>query len=393
LFGLGLGRLNGLRCGLHHRLRCRCGLRRRGPLLARGRSLFGRDTTGLSHGRRILGCILGRLLPATRRTLIPTCGTLITPLGPCGTLLSPLGPYGTLVSPLGPCGTLVSPLGPCGTLVSPLGLYGTLVSPLGLYGTLVSLLGLCGTLVPLATPVRILSTRIASTTSATTLISSPATSVSSAATTTPTTAAVAISVLSIRVDVPYLEVLGRDGVGEVQGLSVVEAHPVLPRVACEDRDNGVLGRCAATHLDGVLLAPCEVQEATTSGAQTAPGRALCVAAAHPQVELLRRLAGLTRIDLDRVPVEGTDLAVDDLVPRTITGLDGLGNVLYFNVLVQLLAEGIEDILQICVAEFVDLHIELVRLVAEHVGEFAGQTLVGFVLAHGCMGASWGTWGA
>ena len=85
-------------------------------------------------------------------------------------------------------------------------------------------------------------------------------------------------------------------------------------------------------------------------------------------------------------VERADLAVDDLVAGTITGLDRLGHVLLFDVLVELLAERVQDILKVGVAELVDLYVELLRLVPKHVGEFAGQTLVVVVLAHGCSGA-------
>jgi hypothetical protein len=188
------------------------------------------------------------------------------------------------------------------------------------------------------------------------------------------------------VDISDLEVIGGDRVREEQGLAIVEAHAVLPRITREDRDDRVLRRGAATHLLGVLFARREVQEVTTSRAQAAPCSAVSVAAAHAEVELLRRLSRLARVNLDRVSIQSADLAVDDLVARTITGLDGLCHFLLFDVLVELFTERVQDVLEVGVSELVDLYVELLRLVPKHVGEFAGQTLVIVVLAHGCSGA-------
>jgi hypothetical protein len=80
-----------------------------------------------------------------------------------------------------------------------------------------------------------------------------------------------------------------------------------------------------------------VEKAPTACVQSIPARAICVTASHAQVELLRRLRALSRVDLDRVPVECADLSINDLIARTVALFDRFCDVFNLDVLVEAIA--------------------------------------------------------
>ena len=172
-----------------------------------------------------------------------------------------------------------------------------------------------------------------------------------------------------------LEELTGDLVRQEEGAAVIELGALVESLAGEDRHHGVVAGDTAPRLPRLLLGSSEVKERASAAPQAAvlgPGG---VTTPDADEELVRRLGGLTGVDLDRVPVQGADLAVLDLVPRSIAGLDGLGHVLLLHRGARTLLKSVDHVLEVPPAEAVEFEVELLRLVTEHEGESARDSFV------------------
>lgn len=187
---------------------------------------------------------------------------------------------------------------------------------------------------------------------------------------------------AVRVHVADFEELGRDRIGQEQRTAVVEVDALFPRVAGAHRDHDVVVRGAAPGLDGVLGRQREVQESTATRAQSVATRAIGVGARHAHEQLGRRLRGLARLHVDRVTVERADLRALDLVTLAIAAEHRLAHVDLVDGFAQALVEGADHVVHLSEPELVDLEVELLRLVAEHVGERAGDAFDQGGMGHG-----------
>ena len=185
-------------------------------------------------------------------------------------------------------------------------------------------------------------------------------------------AAFVARLVAITAALEHLEVLGRDLLAQVQRAAVVEVGAFFPGVHGEHLQDRVLARRATSGLASVLGREREVQEATASAAQAVLLGALQVARVDADVQELRRLAGLARLDRDRVAVQRADLRAAQLVARTVAAFDGGEHIGGLHGLSEPLAERADHVVELSEAFLVELEVELLRLVAEHVGERAGD---------------------
>jgi hypothetical protein len=178
------------------------------------------------------------------------------------------------------------------------------------------------------------------------------------------------------------EILGRDRIRQEQRAPIVEVDPLFPGVHRVDGDHDVLDAGAAAGFDRVIRGQREVQEAAATGAQAEAAGAVRVLARNPDEELRRRFGRLTRLHFDRVPVERADLLALDFVALTIPGGHGRLHILLVDGLAQAFVERAHHVVDFGEPELVHLEIELLRLVAEHVGERAGDAFDQCRMGHG-----------
>jgi hypothetical protein len=188
--------------------------------------------------------------------------------------------------------------------------------------------------------------------------------------------------VAVGLDVADFEEVRRDRAREEQRLPVVEVDPLLPRVDRVHLDHRVVARGPPPGLERVLRRQREVEEAPPTRTQPVPSGAVRVVFRYADVEDVRRLRGLARLHLDRVPVERADRALTDLVPRPVAAFDGLDDVVGLDRLAEALVQGGDDVLEIGEAELVHLEVELLGLVAEHVSERAGDAFDQGGVEHG-----------
>ena len=171
-----------------------------------------------------------------------------------------------------------------------------------------------------------------------------------------------------------LQEFGRDLAGEEQRLAIVEVDALLPRVEGVHRDHDVVATGAAAGFLRVLGRQREVQEAPAPAAQAVLHRAIGIASGDADVQELRRARRLAGLDVDRVAVQRAHTASDDLVARAVAGVDRLVEVGEGHGLAQALVQGLHDALGISEAVGVQLEVELLRLVTQHVREGTGDAL-------------------
>jgi hypothetical protein len=178
--------------------------------------------------------------------------------------------------------------------------------------------------------------------------------------------------VSVRVQVPHLEKVRWNGIGEKERLAVVEVDPFLPSVERVHRDHDVVARTPPPGLERVVWSERKMQEATSPRAQSVAPRALGVRARDAHEQQGRRPRRLARLHLDRVSVESAYPLVQDFVANAVSGRDRGSDVLLLDGLPQAFVQGLDDIVEFGVAELVELEIELLRLMAQHVSEGAGD---------------------
>jgi len=159
---------------------------------------------------------------------------------------------------------------------------------------------------------------------------------------------------------------------EVERPTVEEVDSVLPRIQGVDAKDGVLARSATACLARVLQVERQVEEAAPASPQSKLLGAPQVAGVHADVQELGRPRGFTGLDLDRVSVERTDLAVANLVARSVASFDGGFDIRLIDRLAQALLERADDVRHGTEAVAVEFEVELLRLVPKHVRERAGD---------------------
>lgn len=176
--------------------------------------------------------------------------------------------------------------------------------------------------------------------------------------------------------------LGRNRIRQEQRAAIVEVDALFPRVPGANRDHDVVVRGATTGFDRVLGSEREVQEAAPTGAQPVTASAIRIAARNTDEQLGGRLRGFAGLDLDRVSVQRADLRAFDLVALAITAEHGVAHVHLVDGLTEALVQRAHDVVDLRVTEFVDLEVEFLRLVTEHVGERAGDAFDQSGMRHG-----------
>ena len=182
-------------------------------------------------------------------------------------------------------------------------------------------------------------------------------------------------------DVAHVQEVRGDLLTKEQGVAVVELDAILEGLEGAHGHHGVFRGDAAAHLPCVVELESQVQEGAPSAAQAAGLRPVRITAADADVEQLGRLARLPRIDGERVPVEGPNAPVDDLVTAAVAGADRLLDVFVVDRLAQALIEGLNNVIEITVTMGVQLEVELLGLMTEHVRQGTGDALGESALAH------------
>ncbi|HUR29303.1 MAG TPA: hypothetical protein VM509_14035 [Planctomycetota bacterium] len=167
-----------------------------------------------------------------------------------------------------------------------------------------------------------------------------------------------------------LQELDRDLLREEQRLAIVEIDAFLPRVERVHRDHDVVATRAPPTFLRVVRRQREVQEAPPSTAQAVAHRAVRVARRDADVQHFGRTRRLAGLDVDRMPVERAHACADDLVTRPVAGMDRILEVSHRDRLAEAFVQGLDDAFGVAVALGVELEVELLGLVAEHVGERA-----------------------
>lgn len=179
-----------------------------------------------------------------------------------------------------------------------------------------------------------------------------------------------------------LQVLRRDRIRQEERDAVVEVDPLFPRIECTHGQDREVVRRAARRFERVVGAQREVQVTTPARAQPVTQCALRVGARDTDEQELGRLARLASLDVDRVTVERADDVVLDLVSDAIARFDRVADVVGLDRLAQPLVQRVHDVLHGRVAVLVELEIELLRLVAQHVGEGASDAFDQGRVRHG-----------
>lgn len=170
----------------------------------------------------------------------------------------------------------------------------------------------------------------------------------------------------------HLEVMSGDLFREIKRLAVVEVDPVFPSVEGEDAQDRVLARGAAAGFAGVVGTQGEMQETPSPTAQTKLLRALQISTVDADVQKLGRLARVAGLDGNRVSVERANLRTADLVARAIAGRDRFFEVFELEGFAQSIAQRAHDVIDLAESVGVELEVELLRFVTEHVGQRAGN---------------------
>jgi hypothetical protein len=161
---------------------------------------------------------------------------------------------------------------------------------------------------------------------------------------------------------------------EEQRLTVVEVDAVLPSLRRSHDEHGVFASRAAAALTRIVDRAGKVQEAPSATGQPVLQRALGVACTEPDVKELGRLRRVAGFDRDRVPVERSNLVAHDLVARPVASSDRALDVLALDGFAKALVQGADDLVDVAVAVGVELEVELVGLVAQHVRQGTGDSL-------------------
>ncbi len=170
-----------------------------------------------------------------------------------------------------------------------------------------------------------------------------------------------------------LEELRGNLTGEEQRLAVVEIDAFFPCIERVDRDHDVIAPSAAAAFLGVLGGQREMQEPAPAAAQSVARRAIRVAGRNADKEQLRRPRRLSRLDVDRMPVQRTHACAEDFIARAVAGANCVLKISERDWLAQTFVQGLDDAFGVAVSLGVEFEIELLRLVAQHVREGAGNT--------------------
>ncbi|MCK6447553.1 MAG: hypothetical protein L6Q99_14270 [Planctomycetes bacterium] len=159
-----------------------------------------------------------------------------------------------------------------------------------------------------------------------------------------------------------------------QRLPVVEVDALFPRFGRSHDEHGVLAAGATPALARVVDGARQVQEAPTSAGESVLERAFGVACAEADVKEFGRLPRLAGLDRNRVAVERAHLVADDLVARTVAGRDRGFDIRTLDGLAETFVKRADDVVDVAVAVGVELQVELVGLVAQHVRQGTGDPL-------------------
>lgn len=181
-------------------------------------------------------------------------------------------------------------------------------------------------------------------------------------------------ILTVLVTSVETDEAGRNRFRQEQRLAIVEVDTFFPGFRRAHDEHRVLAARAASALTRVVDRPRQVQEPTPSAGEPVLERAFGISSTEPDVEKLGRLPRLSRFDGNRVAVERAHFVTDDLVARTVARGDRGFDVRTLDGLAEALVERANDLVDVAVAMGVELQVELVGLVAQHVRQGTGDPL-------------------